>query len=129
MRTLALMMVASAALSVSTFAADAPEPTQAQIDEIIQKFAAKEAEFAKARESYTYHQTARIQELGASGNVEGRWETISDIIFDPGPQTRGESRARPCFHAEEHSPDPGRFGRLEKRPAVRLNHHPSCRNT
>jgi len=60
------------------------EPSQAQIDEIIQKFAAKEAEFAKARESYTYHQTARIQELSPSGAVEGRWETVSDVTFDKG---------------------------------------------
>jgi hypothetical protein len=82
MRNLALMMVASAALSVSAFAADAPEPSQAQIDEIIQKFAAKEAEFARARESYTYRQTARIQELDPSGNISGRWETVSDIVFD-----------------------------------------------
>jgi hypothetical protein len=55
--------------------------TQAQIDDIIQKFAAKEAEFAKAREAYTYHQTARIQELDDNGSVIGRWETVSDIIF------------------------------------------------
>ena len=78
MRILGLMMIGSAAL----FGADSPEPSQSQIDEIVQKFAAKEAEFAKARESYTYHQTARIQELGSSGNVEGRWETVSDIVFD-----------------------------------------------
>src|SRR3984893_9358864 len=78
MRILGLMMIGIAAL----FGADSPEPSQAQIDDIVQKFAAKEAEFAKARESYTYHQTARIQELGPSGNVEGRWETVSDVVFD-----------------------------------------------
>ena len=70
--------------AVGLCAADSPEPSQAQIDEIIQKFAAKETEFAKARESYTYRQTARIQELSPSGVVEGRWETVSDIIFDKG---------------------------------------------
>jgi hypothetical protein len=68
--------------TASLFAADSPEPSQAQIDEIIQKFAANEAQFAKARENYTYHQTARIQELEPSGNVSGRWETVSDIVFD-----------------------------------------------
>jgi hypothetical protein len=57
--------------------------SQAQIDDIIQKFAAKETEFAKARENYTYRQTARIQELDDSGAVIGRWETVSDIIFTP----------------------------------------------
>jgi hypothetical protein len=81
MRTFGLMILGTAGLLM---AADAPEPSQAQIDDIIQKFAAKEAEFAKARESYTYHQTARIQELSPSGAVEGKWETVSDITFDKG---------------------------------------------
>jgi hypothetical protein len=77
MRVLGLLMIGAGAL----FAADNPEPTQAQIDDIIQKFAAHEAEFAKARESYIYKQTARIQELDEAGNTTGRWETVSDIIF------------------------------------------------
>ena len=77
MRAIGLVILGAAGLL-------AQEPSQAQIDDIIQKFAAKEAEFAKARESYTYHQTARIQELDGSGNVGGRWETVSDIIFDRG---------------------------------------------
>jgi hypothetical protein len=55
--------------------------SQAQIDDIIQKFAAKEAQFSKAREVYTYRQTARIQELDDSGAILGRWETVSDIVF------------------------------------------------
>ena len=57
--------------------------SQTQIDDIVQKFAAKEAQFAKAREVYTYRQTARIQELEDSGAITGRWETVSDIIFSP----------------------------------------------
>src|ERR1700682_4962505 len=80
MRILGLMILGAAGL----FAADAPEPSQAQIDEIVQKFAAKEAEFAKARESYIYRQTARIQELEPSGTTSGKWETVSDIVFDGG---------------------------------------------
>ena len=82
MRILRLIVLGAAALIPSAFGADAPDPSQAQIDEIIQKFAAKETEFSKARENYTYHQTARIQELEPSGNVSGRWETVSDIVFD-----------------------------------------------
>ena len=78
MRLIGLMLLGT----VGLFAADTPEPSQAQIDEIIQKFAANEAQFAKARENYTYHQTARIQELEPSGTVSGRWETVSDIVFD-----------------------------------------------
>jgi hypothetical protein len=75
------------------FGADSPEPSQAQIDEIIQKFAANEAQFAKARENYTYHQTARIQELEPSGTVSGRWETVSDIVFPDGKRSEKVVRA------------------------------------
>src|SRR5260370_31042115 len=53
----------------------------AQIDDIVQKFAAKETAFSKAREAYTYRQTARIQELDDSGSITPRWQTISDIVF------------------------------------------------
>ena len=82
MRLFGLMILGAAALVPAVFAADLPDPSPEQIDQIIQKFAAKEADFAKARESYTYHQTARIQELDQSGTVSGKWETVSDIVFD-----------------------------------------------
>jgi hypothetical protein len=55
--------------------------SQSQIDDIIQKFAAKEAQFSKAREAYTYRQTARVQSLSDGGEVTGKWETVSDIVF------------------------------------------------
>jgi hypothetical protein len=61
------------------FAAD--EPKDLQPEEIIKKFAAKEADFAKARENYTYRQSVKIQELSPSGVPEGKYEIISDIIF------------------------------------------------
>jgi len=59
------------------------EPTEAEIQEIIANFAAKEAEFAGARESYTYRQTVRVHELDQSGSVRGRHEMVTDIIFGP----------------------------------------------
>lgn len=77
MRILGLALVAAGAL----FAADNADPSQAQIDDIIHKFAAHEADFAKARENYVYKQTVRIQELDDSGNTTGKWEVVSDIIF------------------------------------------------
>jgi hypothetical protein len=52
-------------------------------DEIIQKFAAKEADFAHARENYTYRQTVKIQTLTDGGAVDGRYEIVEDIIFSP----------------------------------------------
>ncbi len=57
------------------------KPSEAEIQEIIQKFAAKETEFARARENYTYRQTARIQELDEGGTQRGRFEIVSDIVF------------------------------------------------
>ena len=76
-----LLGILSAGLLVSGFAARADEATDPNPEEIIQKFAAKEAEFAKARERYTYRQTLKIQELSPSGQVQGQHEMVSDIIF------------------------------------------------
>jgi len=77
------LLVPFALLAGAAFAASSIEPTSAQIDDIIQKFAAKETEFAKARGNYTYRQTARIQEVDDAGNARGRYEIVSDIVFTP----------------------------------------------
>ena len=87
MRFLSIIMLSAASL----FAA--ADLTPAQAEEIIQKFTANESEFAKARESYTYRQTARIQALDNAGNVVGRWEEVADIVFDKGGK-RGERVVR-----------------------------------
>jgi len=80
-----------AVLSAPTWAGDAKD---ANPDEIIQKFAAKEAEFSRARENYTYRQTVKIQELDDSGAVHGRYEIVEDIIFSPdGKRTERVVRA------------------------------------
>jgi hypothetical protein len=51
-------------------------------DEIIRKFAAKEAEFAQARNNYTYRQSVKLQELDPGGNpTGGQWELVEDILF------------------------------------------------
>jgi len=69
-------------VGASLFGADAKKNlSDADIDGIIQKFAAREAAFSQAREAYVYRQTARIQELDDAGNTTGRWEMVSDIIF------------------------------------------------
>ena len=79
MRVLALLvfglMLANGAV------AEEEDLSEAQIQEIIQKFAAKEAEFAAARENYTYRQSVRVQELDESRRVLGKYEVVQDIIF------------------------------------------------
>ncbi|MFN7935131.1 MAG: hypothetical protein U0R19_17505 [Bryobacteraceae bacterium] len=62
--------------------ADSKEPSEAEIEGIIQKFAAKESEFAKARDNYTYRQTVRVLELDEGGNTRGRHEVVADVIFN-----------------------------------------------
>lgn len=81
--------------------ADSPAPAPAATtgdvnpEEIIHKFAAKETEFARARENYTYRQTVRILELDSSGNpTGGKFELIEDVIFSPdGKRTEKVVRA------------------------------------
>jgi len=56
-----------------------PQP----IDEIIQKFAAKEKDFKLARANYVYRQDNRVQTLSADDRVTGEWHEVWDITFDP----------------------------------------------
>jgi hypothetical protein len=67
-------------------AAKAPTPTTPSVapEEIIRKFAAKEAEFSEARGNYTYRQTVKLLELDpGGGQTGGKWELVEDIIFSP----------------------------------------------
>ena len=77
-----ILTAATAALCLPLLADDAKENVNVQ--DIIQKFAAKEAEFAQARNNYTYRQSAKINLLDAGGNpTREKWEEVSDIIFSP----------------------------------------------
>lgn len=53
------------------------------IDDIIGKVAARESEFARARENYIYRQSVKVQELDDAGIVSGEYEVVSDIVFTP----------------------------------------------
>ncbi len=83
--TLAALLAAGAAGAQQApvvVAANATSPT-VPVDQIIQKFAAKELEFKQARDNYTYRQTVRVIELDNDGSQRGRYELVSDIIFTP----------------------------------------------
>src|SRR2546427_12755841 len=56
--------------------------TQAQIDDIIRKFAAKETEFRRALNTYAFKRDALIQVLGMGGQVTGEYHRVSDFTFD-----------------------------------------------
>jgi hypothetical protein len=65
-------------ITLGSLWADKTNPNPAEIDDIVKKFAAKESEFAAARQAYTYRQSAKLQEMGTPG---GKWEEVSDIVF------------------------------------------------
>jgi hypothetical protein len=58
-------------------------PPTMPIDEIIQKFAVREAEFKLERDNFTYTQTFTIQTLDTSGRPDGEYTMTSEIVFTP----------------------------------------------
>ena len=84
-----MRFVASLAiLAGAAFGATIPhEPSPSEVDDIIAKFAAKEAAFQQARNNYTYRQTARVMSLDDGGGTTGKWEEVSEIVFLDGRRT------------------------------------------
>ena len=77
-------------------AAEKPEPSSGEVEKIIAAFADKESAFAKARENYTYRQTAKLQEFEEGGTPGGRYEIASDIVFtNEGKRTEHVIKAPP----------------------------------
>jgi hypothetical protein len=59
------------------------QPPTLPVDQIIQRFAAREAEFKKERDNYTYTQTFVIQTIDPDGMADGEYQMRSDILFTP----------------------------------------------
>lgn len=55
--------------------------SQAQIDEIIRKFTAKETEFREALNQYAFKRDALVQEIGMGGQVVGEYRRVSTFTF------------------------------------------------
>jgi hypothetical protein len=87
------IVLGAAVLLGPVWAADKTALSEDQVNQIIQKFAARETEFSVARQNYTYRQTARLQELDEFGNDRGRWEMVSDIVFPDGKRFEKVVRA------------------------------------
>ena len=47
-------------------------------EQIIKEFAAKESEFQKALNNYTYRRTARVQTIDDDNKVDGEWYEAED---------------------------------------------------
>jgi hypothetical protein len=56
-------------------------PKDLTVEEIIQRFAAKEKEFKEARDQYTYRQDVKVETLDGD-TVTGQYREVFDVIFD-----------------------------------------------
>ena len=73
-----LFVLAAVAASAAPAKAD---PTEPELQRIIEKFSEKESEFLLARERYKYRQTLRVEDFDGGGTSGGRYDLVSDIIF------------------------------------------------
>jgi len=78
-------LLACALMTVPLAAQEGPldpaPPKDTTPEEIIKHFAAKETEFAKARENYTYRQDVKVQTLDGD-TVDGEYREVFDVLFD-----------------------------------------------
>ena len=66
---------AAATVSTSTM-------PQAQIDEIVRAFTAKESRFRQALNTYAFKRDALVQTIGMGGQVTGEYHRVSQFTFD-----------------------------------------------
>ena len=58
-------------------------PKGITVQEIIQKFAAKEKEFKEARDNYTFRQSVKVDTLQEdTGKVDGEYYQVTDVVFN-----------------------------------------------
>jgi len=63
---------------------DSTPPSGLSADQIIAKFGARETEFQRARDDYTFRQSVRIDTIDDdSGKVSGEYQQVTDITFTP----------------------------------------------
>ena len=79
--TLAACALAAVPISAQEGPLQETPPKDTTPDEIIKRFAAKETEFAKARDQYTYRQDVKVQTLDGE-TVDGEYREVFDVIFD-----------------------------------------------
>src|SRR5262252_10600225 len=85
LRFLLCLVLLACGLGPSALAQEGPldtaQPKDITPDEIIKRFAAKETEFAKAREQYTYRQDVKVQTVDGE-TVDGEYHEVFDVLFD-----------------------------------------------
>jgi hypothetical protein len=57
-------------------------PAAATADQIVAKFAARETEFAAARENYIFRQSVKVDIINDGNKVDGEYQQVTDITFN-----------------------------------------------
>src|SRR5215469_1030213 len=85
LRFLLCLVLLACGLGPSALAQEGPldtaQPKDTTPEEIIKRFAAKETDFAKAREQYTYRQDVKVQTVDGD-TVDGEYREVFDVLFD-----------------------------------------------
>jgi hypothetical protein len=61
---------------------DASQPKGLTPEQIITRFAAKEADFKAALDQYTYRQDVKVQTIEGENTVDGEYHEVFDVLFD-----------------------------------------------
>jgi hypothetical protein len=95
---------------------DPAPPTGLAPDEIIKKFAAREAEFAQARENYTFRQSVKVDTLDEdSGKIDGEYQQVTDITFSKEGRREEHVVFAPANTLERVMMSPTDFDEIEHR--------------
>jgi TonB family protein len=78
----ALTLVVLSALTVSAQVPENGPMNQAEIERIIRTFTAREVEFRRALNSYSFKRDAHVQKIGMGGQVTGEYRRVSTFTFD-----------------------------------------------
>jgi hypothetical protein len=88
-------------------------PSGITTEEIIKKFAARETEFALARENYIFRQSVRVDTLDEdTGKVDGEYQQVTDITF-----SKEGRREEHVIFAPPNTLDQGANGGIMMTPA------------
>src|SRR6266404_382248 len=80
---------------------NAAPPNGITPEEIIRKFAAREKEFAQARENYTYRQHVKVETLDGD-TPNGEYQQIVDVTFDDKNRRHENVRKRKEIFSRTH---------------------------
>jgi hypothetical protein len=80
--SLILMLAVTSSAGFALQGGTAQKSGQLPVEEIIRRFAAAESENKVARNNYTFTQNIDLVTLGEADSITGRFQRISDIVFD-----------------------------------------------